>query len=47
MQRRPSGALAITDQSGRRIKVTQGAGDGTLFGTDAVNNGGLVCKSDR
>ena len=29
-----SGALAITDQEGRRIKVTQGAGDGTMFGTD-------------
>ena len=27
-----SGALAITDQEGRRIKVTQGAGDGAMFG---------------
>ena len=34
--------IQITDQSGRRVKVTQGAGDGTLFGTDAVNNGGLL-----
>ena len=32
----------ITDQNGRRIKVTQGAGDGTMFGTDATNNGGLL-----
>ena len=32
----------LTDQSGRRIKVTQGAGDGTMFGTDATNNGGLL-----
>ena len=34
----------LTDQSGRRIKVTQGAGDGTMFGTDAVNNGGLLAN---
>jgi flagellin len=34
--------LTITDQAGRRIKVTQGAGDGTMFGTDATNNGGLL-----
>ena len=26
--------IQIEDQSGRRIKVTQGAGDGTMFGTD-------------
>ena len=36
--------IKITDQSGRRIKVTQGAGDGTLFGTDAVNSGGLLAN---
>ena len=24
------------------LKVTQGAGDGTMFGTDATNNGGLL-----
>jgi flagellin len=34
--------LTITDQAGRRVKVTQGAGDGTMFGTDATNNGGLL-----
>ena len=34
--------IQITDQNGRRIKVTQGAGDGTMFGTDATNNGGLL-----
>ena len=39
-----SGALAITDQEGRRIKVTQGAGDGTMFGTDEANNGGLLAR---
>ena len=37
-----SGAITITDQEGRRLKVTQGAGDGTMFGTDEANNGGLV-----
>lgn len=37
-----SDKLTITDQAGRRIKVTQGAGDGTMFGTDATNNGGLL-----
>ena len=36
--------IQIEDQSGRRIKVTQGAGDGTMFGTDAVNNGGLLAN---
>ncbi len=34
--------IKIEDQAGRRLKVTQGAGDGTLFGTDATNNGGLL-----
>ena len=29
--------IQIEDQNGRRLKVTQGAGDGTMFGTDAVN----------
>ena len=29
-----SGAFTITDQQGRRLKVTQGAGDGSMFGTD-------------
>ena len=36
--------IQIEDQSGRRVKVTQGAGDGTMFGTDAVNNGGLLAN---
>ena len=39
-----TGALAITDQEGRRLKVTQGAGDGTMFGTDEANNGGLLAR---
>jgi flagellin len=36
--------IQIEDQSGRRLKVTQGAGDGTMFGTDAVNAGGLLAN---
>ena len=36
-----SGAITITDQEGRRLKVTQGAGDGALFGTDEANGGGF------
>ena len=27
-----------------RLKVTQGAGDGTMFGTDEANNGGLLAR---
>ena len=38
------GAMTITDQEGRRLKVTQGAGDGFLFGTDEANNGGLLAR---
>ena len=36
------GAFHITDQEGRRLKVTQGAGDGSMFGTDEANSGGFV-----
>ena len=39
-----SGALQITDQEGRRLKVTQGAGDGSMFGTDEANSGGLLAR---
>ena len=39
-----SGAITITDQEGRRLKVTQGAGDGALFGTDEANGGGLLAR---
>ena len=38
------GAMTVTDQEGRRLKVTQGAGDGFLFGTDEANNGGLLAR---
>ena len=36
--------MTITDQEGRRLKVTQGAGDGSLFGTDEANSGGLLAR---
>ena len=39
-----AGTLNIEDQEGRRIKVSQGAGDGSLFGTDAANNGGILAR---
>ena len=39
-----SGSFAITDQEGRRLKVSQGAGDGSLFGTDEANSGGLLAR---
>ena len=39
-----AGLLKIEDQEGRRLKVTQGAGDGTMFGTDETNNGGLLAR---
>ena len=38
------GSFKITDDEGRRLKVTQGAGDGFLFGTDAVNCGALIAR---
>jgi flagellin len=37
-----TGALTVTDAQGRRIEISQGPGDGTLFGTDVANGGALV-----
>ncbi len=37
--------LFISDAEGRRIEVYQGAGDGTLFGTDADNDGGIIAEA--
>jgi len=37
-----TGALTLTDAQGRRIEISQGPGDGTLFGTDVANGGALV-----
>ena len=39
-----AGTLNIEDQEGRRIKITQGAGDGSLFGTDSSNGGGILAR---
>ncbi|MDA9690088.1 flagellin [Betaproteobacteria bacterium] len=39
-----SGAFTVTDQEGRRLKITQGAGDGAMFGTDEANSGGLLAR---
>ena len=36
--------IEITDQEGRRLKVSQGAGDGSMFGTDETNSGGLLAR---
>lgn len=36
-----SGVFTLADKQGRALKISQGAGDGTLFGTDAVNAGAL------
>ena len=38
------GAFTITDEEGRRLKVTQGAGNGFLFGTDPVNYGAIITR---
>ncbi len=39
-----SGKLQVTDAQGRRIQISQGAGDGFLFGTDVANGGALVAR---
>ena len=39
-----SGALQLLTRKGRRLKVSQGAGDGSLFGTDEANSGGLLAR---
>ena len=33
-----AGVLSVSDAEGRRIEITQGAGDGTLFGTESEND---------
>ena len=37
-----SGVFTLTDAQGRALKISQGAGDGTLFGTDSANAGALT-----
>ena len=39
-----NGSFVINDEEGRRIKVSQGIGNGFLFGTDAVNCGPLIAR---
>ncbi|OUV02953.1 MAG: hypothetical protein CBC42_05460 [Betaproteobacteria bacterium TMED82] len=39
-----NGGIVIEDDQGRRLKVTQGAGDGALFGTDEQTSGGLLAR---
>jgi len=39
--------LELTDAKGRRIVVSQGGGDGTLFGTDAANDGPLKAEPTK
>jgi len=36
------GSITVTDAQGRALKISQGAGDGTLFGTDSANDGALT-----
>ncbi len=39
-----AGAFKITDDEGRRLKITQDIGNGFLFGTDAANCGPLISR---
>jgi flagellin len=42
-----SGVLTVADEQGRRLEVSQGAGNGFLFGTDTVNGGSLVARESQ
>ena len=37
-------AMVVTDDEGRSISISQGAGDGYLFGTDSANDGALTVE---
>jgi flagellin len=39
-----TGQLSVSDAQGRRIEISQGGGNGFLFGTDAANGGALVTR---
>lgn len=41
-----SGVFSVIDAQGRSIKVSQGAGDGTVFGTDSANDGALSVEKN-
>jgi flagellin len=36
------GVFTVSDAQGRAMKISQGAGDGTIFGTDSTNSGPLT-----
>lgn len=40
------GVFTVTDNKGRQIILAQGGGDGTLFGTDAANDGPLLVDAN-
>ena len=42
-----SGVMSISDTQGRRIEVSQGPGNGFLFGTDSVNGGSLLARASQ
>jgi flagellin len=42
-----SGVLTVSDTQGRRIEVSQGPGNGFLFGTDSVNGGSLLARASQ
>jgi len=39
-----AGGLKLEDKQGRRIEISQGAGNGYLFGTDVANGGSLLAR---
>jgi len=41
-----AGVFTVTDNKGRQIILAQGGGDGTLFGTDAANDGPLLVNAN-
>ena len=42
-----SGVLTVSDTQGRRLEVSQGSGNGYLFGTDTVNGGSLLARASQ
>jgi len=42
-----TGVLTVSDTQGRRLEVSQGPGNGFLFGTDTVNGGSLLARASQ
>ena len=42
-----NGVLTVSDTQGRRLEVSQGPGNGFLFGTDTVNGGSLLARASQ